>query len=167
MKRAGLSRHLYDVTPAEIVPLLQFTYVLPMMYSLGVAAVKTSILFFYRRLFGGHAVLQRIVRYFLIFQVAFAVASLIALALICRPVHAWWVLEMRVSNCPTLRHIMVLYVSLRSVTVLCDVGMLLLPMRAVWRLQLPLRQRVGLLGVFALGFSCVPCHPRTCVTLDR
>ena len=163
VRRAGLGRHFYDISPAESIPLLQFTYVLPMMYSLGVVTIKTSILLFYRRLFGCHVVLQRIARYFLLFQVAFAVASLITLALICIPARAWWSLGMRAQKCPTMRHVTTLYIWLRSVTVLCDVGVLLLPMHMVWQLHLPLRQRAGLLGVFMLGFLCVTYRARNLV----
>lgn len=46
---------------------------------------------------------------------------------------------------------MILYVGLRTVTVLCDIITLLLPIPMVWELQLPLRQRMELVGIFSLG----------------
>jgi hypothetical protein len=96
--------------------------------------------------------MQNIVTYFLVFQWVFAIASMLAFATICNPIKAWWVLSLRNAGCPTLKQTMAVYVSLRVVTVLCDIGVLCLPMRMVWKLELPLRHRIGLLGVFALGF---------------
>ncbi|KAF8241724.1 hypothetical protein K440DRAFT_608226 [Wilcoxina mikolae CBS 423.85] len=152
----GIGRHFYDTTFEETEHMLKFTYALPIVYSIGVVVIKMSILLFYRRLFGVcHPTLQRIVRYFLLFQLAFAAASVITFSCICNPVNAWWELELRVQGCPTFMQTMVLYVGLRTVTVLCDIIMLLLPIPMVWRLKLPLRQRMGLVGIFSLGlFAC-------------
>ncbi|KAI5810694.1 hypothetical protein BZA77DRAFT_327156 [Pyronema omphalodes] len=171
---AGVGKHFYDLTgPIEAERLLKYTYALPMLYSLGVVIIKSSILLYYRRLFGNNKVMQNIVTYFLIFQWVFAISSILAFATICNPIKAWWVLSLRNGGCPTLKQTMAIYVSLRLVTVLCDIGVLCLPMRMVWKLQLPLRHRIGLLGVFALGFlACsvaiarLALLPRLTLSLD-
>jgi hypothetical protein len=66
-------------------------------------------------------------------------------------VKAWWKLELRIQGCPSFHQTMILYVGLRTVTVLCDIITLLLPIPMVWELQLPLRQRMQLVGIFSLG----------------
>lgn len=112
---------------------------------------QVSILLFYRRLFGNRTQLQKIVMYFLVFQILFALASIFAFAFVCSPVKAWWTFELRAHGCPTFRQTMTLYTALRMVTVACDIGVLCLPMKMVWDLRIPTKQRAGLAVLFALG----------------
>jgi hypothetical protein len=126
--------------------------VLPLIYSLSVAIIKVSILLFYRRLFGTRKKLQRVVTGFMGFHIIFAVVSILTYAFMCAPVSAYWRLEMRVHGCPTFRSALTMYMTLRSITVICDIALLCLPMKMVWDLKIPTRQRLGLACLFALGF---------------
>ncbi|KAA8902684.1 hypothetical protein FN846DRAFT_74884 [Sphaerosporella brunnea] len=156
VKEAGIGKHFYDLSVAEVGNLLKFTFALPLVYTLGVAILKISILLFYRRLFGHRKRLQRIVLAFIAFQLVFAVASVFAYAFMCAPVHAYWTLELHAHACPTFKTTLAMYMTLRSVTVACDVALLLLPMRMVWDLKIPQRQRLGLAALFGLGLlACV------------
>lgn len=89
--------------------------------------------------------------YFLVFQVLFALASICTFAFVCSPVRAWWSVELHAHRCPTLRQTMRLYTTLRAVTVACDIGVLCLPMKMVYSLKIPPKQRAGLAMLFALG----------------
>jgi hypothetical protein len=123
-----------------------------LIYTLGVVIIKVSILLFYRRLFGKRKRLQQIVLGFIAFHILFAVASILTYAFMCWPVSAYWDLEQRTNSCPTFKKALTMYMTLRSVTVTCDIALLLLPMKMVWDLQIPARQRLGLVCLFALGF---------------
>lgn len=124
---------------------------LPTVYSLGVVAIKVSILLFYRRLFGANRRMQRVVMGLIIFQVAFALASCLTFILICHPVRAWWILADHADYCPTFKQTNARYVGLRVVTVVCDIIVVILPMRMVSKLEIPLRQRLALSILFGLG----------------
>lgn len=128
-----------------------------MVYSLGVVIIKLSVLLFYRRLFGhNNPTLQAIVRYFILFQIIFAIASIFAFALVCHPIRAWWTVPLRANSCPTFHQMAMISVSLRVVTATCDIAVLLLPMPLVRRLPFPAKKRFGLAVVFFLGFvACV------------
>jgi hypothetical protein len=87
----------------------------------------------------------------MIFQVIYTLACCLTYALLCRPFWAWWDIYNRAHSCPTFKKITVIYVSLRVITVLTDIIVLLLPSKIIWQLRIPARQRAGLACVFALG----------------
>jgi len=156
VKEGGWGKHFYDLSPSEFRNFLKAVYALPIVYSLGVFSVKFSILLFYRRLFGMKRNMQRLVLWFIAFQAIFAIASCFTFAFICHPIKGWWVLSMRVESCPNFHHTAAIWVSMRAVTVLCDIIVVLLPLKLVAELDLPLRQRLGLSSLFALGtVACV------------
>lgn len=134
---------------ADQIP--QITYVMPILYNVGVFFIKLSHLLFYRRLFGQARTLQRMVKVLVAFQVMYTVAHCLGLVFVCRPVAAWWTLSLRADHCPGFSQTMIIYVSLRSVSVFADVVGLLLPMKMLRDLKIPTRHKAGLGVIFGLG----------------
>lgn len=124
---------------------------MPIVYTLCILFIRLSILFFYRRLFGPNRNLQRIVSAFVWYEAIYTTVITLGCIFICNPVNSWWDLSRRADDCPTFRRTMGLYVGVRSLGVLEDVLILLLPMKFVFGLKLPLREKVGLCLIFSLG----------------
>lgn len=124
---------------------------MPILYNLNVFFIKLSVLLFYRRLFGEDQTLQRLVKVLIFFDATFTVGYCFGLISICQPVQAWWVLTLRVDHCPGFSKTMAIYVSLRSISVFTDLLVLCLPMKMLWDLRIPLKQKAGLAVIFGLG----------------
>ncbi|KAI5847041.1 hypothetical protein DFP73DRAFT_543950 [Morchella snyderi] len=173
VKTGGFGRHIYDLDSETICNLLKETYIMPILYNVGVFFIKLSLLLFYRRLFGPNRLLQRLVIIFIIFQVIYTVGSTGGLIFICSPVYAWWYVSLRATKCPDFIKTMTIFLSLRAVSVFTDVLVLLLPMKMLWDLKIPVRQKLGLGVVFGLGImACVTATlrlaylPRLLTTVD-
>ncbi|RPB00766.1 hypothetical protein L873DRAFT_1678860 [Choiromyces venosus 120613-1] len=153
---AGIGHHFLDLEIIEIMHLLRITYSLPVLHTLGVYPIKMSLLLFYRRLFGRDSLLQRIVKGFIIFETIHTVASSIGLIFICTPIASWWDIARRAQDCPTFHQTMIIYVSVRAVSVLTDVLVVCLPMKMVSDLKVPVMQKIGLASIFGLGvLTCI------------
>lgn len=124
---------------------------MPIMYNTGVFFIKLSHLLFYRRLFGKARTLQRIVTMLILFQGMYTVGHCLGLVFVCRPVQAWWTLSLRADHCPSFSQTMVIYVTLRSISVFADVVGLLLPMKMLRDLKIPTKHKAGLAVIFGLG----------------
>lgn len=170
---AGIGKHFYDVEFEDLETILkvrrysakktlprtnlhltrtQIMFASAMVYSINVFIVKASLLFFYKRLFGaGYPGMQRFINVFIVFLALYAVGSCLGFAFQCNPVHAYWSLQQRTTNCTSLEKSVVIYRTIRAISVTCEVVILILPMRYVFSLTLPLKHRLGLAILFGMG----------------
>lgn len=115
-------------------------------YNLGLNVVKLGFLFQYRRIFHG-PVMQKICLCGIICVCLWACAQAVLLGLACLPVSI--IVPSMASSClPTLP---IWYFS-SGMNMATDVLICCIPIPSVLKLQLPLRQRIMVLGVFCLGF---------------
>ncbi|KAF8423260.1 hypothetical protein EV426DRAFT_138000 [Tirmania nivea] len=148
----AIGRHIYDATLPQITITLKVIFYHILLYSLNVFMVKASLLFFYKRLFPQTwKRMQFCLSAAIVILFCYAFASSLASIFHCNPVSSFWVIELRYSGCPSLEDSVIIYSGLRSVSVAFDIIVILLPMRFLWSLKLPLRQRLGLAFVFGMG----------------
>ncbi|KAF7587861.1 hypothetical protein BBP40_006630 [Aspergillus hancockii] len=135
-----------SVAQKKFIQYMQSEYAIPPLYAIDVTLVKMSILVFYRRLFPT-APFQRINVGVIIFCIIWFVVAIIGDILYCIPVRQFWDATAHGScfNFP------IYFLAMELVDLLLDVVIIGLPMKTILGLQLSLRKRLALLGVFLLG----------------
>lgn len=116
-------------------------------YNLGMNVVKLGFLFQYRRIFQANIVLQRICFCFIIYVCVWACAQATLLGVACLPIS--FIVPSMAKTC--LDTLPVWYFS-SGMSMVTDIIIFCIPIPSVLKLQLPLRQRFAVLGVFCLGF---------------
>jgi hypothetical protein len=109
-------------------------------------ACKMSILFFYRRIFfvsSGH---RKASLALIIISTIWFIVGPIAVVSMCHPIQAYFADGLEI--CTDWGHMLLPMLAIDAVI---DLAILLLPIRMVFKLQLPRKTKVGIAGVFALG----------------
>ena len=134
------------MTPEEGVRLLQLLYASIFIYNMGLFICKVSILYQYLRFF-----VQKIYRraaYGLIAIIIIGrLAFLLTNALTCLPVDKFWYTE-KSGHCINKTPFWYSFSAFQLVT---DCAVWALPIPVLWKLQLPRKQKIGLVLVFTLG----------------
>jgi hypothetical protein len=122
-----------------------------LFYALGISLVKVSICMTLIRIFP-------IPRYefaakvALGLSVAWGFAVILNSLLICKPISMFWDPTTPGGRCGNQN---VGFASIGALNVAVDFFILLIPLPCVLRLQMPLANRIGLLGIFLLGIAYV------------
>jgi hypothetical protein len=124
-------------------------------YNVGMNIVKLGFLFQYRRIFQG-PVMQRICFWFIIYVCLWACAQAVLLGLSCLPIS--YIVPSMAATC--LDTLPIWYFS-SGMSMATDIAIFCIPISSVLKLQLPLRQRIVVLGIFGLGFLYVPLTAKT------
>lgn len=114
--------------------------------------IKCSILCLYLRIFTVASRTRIAIWAVGCFVVAFHVSGLFASIFICSPIRRFWDPSVK-GTCIKGYRLGVVSATQGAVT---DVIILLLPVAEVWKLKMPLNQRLGLLAIFATGSAYVP-----------
>ncbi|KZL65882.1 CFEM domain-containing protein [Colletotrichum tofieldiae] len=153
MRYAFLGVHVYDI-PLEADSRLGslWNYIIQLLYNPILALVKTSVLMFLLRLSGQ----KRSIRYTIIglnvFNIALMIAIFTTVIFQCQPINYFW--EKAGRNPPTdgkCIDMAAFYVATASLTIFTDVLSLALPFWIFLGLKMPVRVKIALLAVFALG----------------
>ncbi|APA10777.1 hypothetical protein SS1G_03596 [Sclerotinia sclerotiorum 1980 UF-70] len=125
---------------------LKSEYAIPPIYATNVTTVKLSILFFYRRIFETPCFLRNNTIVMVVCCIWY-VANLIGDLLYCIPMATFWNPAVKGScfNFSLYFLIMELFDMLLDIAILC------LPTKMILGLHLPLKNRIGILGIFLLG----------------
>ena len=114
------------------------------------AAVKASLLVFIMRLFPTRFI-QVAGKSLLLFIAVFTISGTLALVFQCRPVQAAYDKTIPNASCyPTETSYAILMMQGVIMFVL-DVMILALPMRPIWKLQMPLKKRLLVIGLLCVG----------------
>lgn len=116
------------------------------LYSITLVAVKISILLLYRSIFPGRA-FAIVVNVTSAFVVVWGLARILVSIFTCRPIYGLWDVTIP-STCINIRHC---FTSTAIANICMDVFILSLPVSNVWQLQMPLRQKILVSGLFLLG----------------
>ena len=120
---------------------------LEILYCMAIATSKLSILSMYLRIFVERP--HRVVSYLIGAVVAAAaIACVITSLASCRPFSARWDLAQFKSSCINSVRF---WMGMSVINIATDLVMLVLPMPAIWQLQLPRSQKTALTGIFLLG----------------
>ncbi|KAK8128809.1 hypothetical protein PG984_009917 [Apiospora sp. TS-2023a] len=131
-----------DYGPEPITLLLKFTWVISL------SLCKISILILYRKLFPTPLIHWASVATSSLIA-SWAIATIVAGCLICRPISKNWDLTMTDGYCGDQ---VLSFTVTGAINLITDVMVLVLPLRNLYKLQVPTQQRVVLVGVFSLGF---------------
>ena len=125
----------------------QSFYASIIIYNLGLTLVKHSILCQYLRFF-----VERRYRRAAWFLIGFVAVGCVAFdltsAFSCSPVAAFWDKSIVHGHCVDLH---AFWVSFTVCNIITDIVVWVLPMPVLYNLQLPKKQKVSLIAVFALG----------------
>ena len=124
--------------------------VIDLLYGPIAFCAKLSLFLLYYRLFGRHQWIRYLVYLGIGSAAAMYTASMVVYGYLCLPHHGQSWIEAGLSSRCHNQFIMIGYVR-GPFNVLSDLYLLFLPLPAVWQLQLPLRKRIGIAGIFLTG----------------
>lgn len=118
------------------------------LYGITIMMIKFSILLFYVRLFGTAPSFVLLVRIFMVIIFCWQVSITLETFLLCRPLAYNWDTTVPGGVCGDRN---AAYIIAGSLNVGTDLLVMLLPMPNIWKLQMPMSQRFGLVGIFGIG----------------
>jgi hypothetical protein len=127
-------------SPDQIFLANEFTY------SITTPVIKISVLVFYRRIFTTK-VFRRCTDGLIVMCILWGTATLLASALQCRPLRAYWDQSVNGHCFDALKFVL----GVQGVNIFLDVAILCLPLPMVWGLRRAWQERLALSGVFLLG----------------
>lgn len=131
----------------------QFLMVSILHYNMAMNVVKLGFLFQYRRIFQGK-LMQRICFWVIIYVCLWACVQAVLLGLSCLPIQ--YIVPRMADIC--LDTLPIWYFS-SGMSMATDILIFAIPIPSVLKLQLPLKQRIVVLGIFCLGFLYAPPSP--------
>lgn len=139
--------------PGGLNNVLKMQFAIEMTWNVCTYLVKLSNILLLARLFASPAspkfrISLHVVHAFLLL---WTTASFFVVLLRCTPVRSSWDLSVK-GNCPHPQAGRIVTAALNSFT---DVILLSLPMKPVWQLHLPVRQKLSVIGMFGVGFFCL------------
>ncbi|KAL1870722.1 hypothetical protein Daus18300_005042 [Diaporthe australafricana] len=147
---SGLGKQIGDITYGEFIMFFKETFAAAWIYPAMTAAIRVSVILFYRRIFArGNKFYSLFISSMLVLQAAYVVVFEITPGFSCRPIWDGWDPILRLTSCNSF------YIyqteALYSVSLVFDVVLLVFPIYAVWKLQMPLKKRLGVAVILALG----------------
>ncbi|KFY79925.1 hypothetical protein V499_01183 [Pseudogymnoascus sp. VKM F-103] len=142
----GWARHLSAIPRENLSPILQNIFASEILFTLTTSLVKISILFLYLRI----AVTKpwkRVIYGSIAFIVIWTIAFCALIIFQCNPVSDYW--DPSSKNCYPAEIALFLHGLTNTIT---DIYVYVLPMRLVWKTNLPKRKRLELVGIFGAGF---------------
>ncbi|KAI9777367.1 MAG: hypothetical protein M1816_004736 [Peltula sp. TS41687] len=151
--RYGWGIHCWDFDRSMRPAYLKMEISIVTVYLATIYFVKISILFLYIRIFGGSSRLVLYSAWALFGLLTISTICLIFLAIFaCNPVASYWHPDMH-GKC--LNSITIGIISI-GVSIVTDILIFILPLRQIWKLHLPVRQKIGVIGVLATGLlACI------------
>ncbi|KAI9751734.1 MAG: hypothetical protein M4579_005925 [Chaenotheca gracillima] len=142
----GLGKHAVAVGIEKVMAFLKMLYVYTIFYNFTILMIKNSILLLYHRIFIT-ARFQLIVKLCIAFMLAYQVATLLVDIMTCLPIAGYWdkTIVARCVNAVTY------FITSAGINVFTDVVILILPLPMVWNLQISVKQKLVLCGIFLLG----------------
>ncbi|KAL8329780.1 hypothetical protein RB597_005184 [Gaeumannomyces tritici] len=142
----GMGRHAENITPDETLEQLKFLLLGILSYNAGMNVTKLGFLFQYRRIFHSTA-LRTVCFWFILYVCVWSAIQSTFLLLSCLPFAV--IVPTMADKC--LATLPIWYFS-SAMSTATDMLIFCIPLHSVWHLQLPLKQRLMVLGIFGLGF---------------
>ncbi|KAK2750977.1 hypothetical protein FQN57_000052 [Myotisia sp. PD_48] len=148
----GLGKHIWTLGPDEMEKISIITFYYVFIYSWSVTLVKYSILLFYRRIFG----MTWLAWWCVFLTTGYLITNHIVLPLYCKPLSYYWNQwhNSKGGHCPIDEANF--YLGVGIINMIGDFCILLVPLPAVLKLQMPPGKKVAVYFIFLLGsFVCV------------
>lgn len=133
----------------SILTFNQFLWLSIPFYNASLIFCKLSALVFFTRIFRDRTFLL-LVRIFAGCLITAGLWMVISAFVFCLPIHDFWSLSLTVHRQHCLRKDIVWFTN-AGIQILTDLVILVLPMPLISKLQLPTRQKMGIMLVFGLG----------------
>ncbi|OQE03124.1 hypothetical protein PENVUL_c035G06518 [Penicillium vulpinum] len=147
----GTGKHLGEIADEDYVPMLKSIYSTRLLYVIGIMFVKLSLLWFYLRL-DQHGYMKWAVYALTFVVLGLSIASALVLAFSCFPPAKFWDLTGTVpGNCMSATSQQTFYEANGVLNIVTDILVYLTPIPMLWKVQIPLRKKIALTGVFGLG----------------
>jgi len=135
--------------------MVQCTLASSFLYPVMMSTVRISVLLFYRRLIGPtYQTLQYCIKGLILLTIPYVVTYEFLLGFMCKPPSSFWKPFQRNEDCGDVYYYK-LHITLYSVSLIFDLLILVLPLKAIWELKMQKRQRVLVCALIALGASYV------------
>ncbi|KAI9648090.1 hypothetical protein NHQ30_002719 [Ciborinia camelliae] len=147
----GWDVHAWDAPPNSLTLGLKCLYTTQILFTLALVLTRLSVLWLISRLFkSGAPKLQRFTHWIMIYSIVHTTIFIITLIFQCRPFYDYWTISsVPQTNCIN-QQVHLLFTAICGA--IADYITVFLPMHTVWKLQLPIRQRISICMLFALGF---------------
>ncbi|KAL4913886.1 hypothetical protein BDW62DRAFT_220465 [Aspergillus aurantiobrunneus] len=146
----GLGKHIEDVDLDGMVTYSLNVWLSSMFYLAGLGFVKTSVCWFYTRLGDKYLTRMSLIMFGVI--ACQATANVLTAAFQCRPVAKAWDTSLK----GTCVNINIFYLANAALNILTDLLTYTLPIRVIFKLQMPRKQKIALAFILCLGlFACV------------
>lgn len=146
----GMGKHIDDVDQSKLMTYAFSVWLSSMFYLACLGFVKTSVLWFYTRL--GDRYLTRLSYTMFGVVTAQATANVLVAAFQCQPVAKAWATTLP-GHCVDIN---VFYLCNAALNIFTDVLTYTLPIKVIFNLQIPRKQKIALVFTLSLGlFACV------------
>ncbi|KAF9878620.1 hypothetical protein CkaCkLH20_04112 [Colletotrichum karsti] len=150
MTRYGLGKHIQTVTPEEYMEFTKCFWVSVVFYGLGHLSFKMAFLLQYYRVLSTTN-MKKIYIAGMVLVAAWGISVVVMSLFFCVPIAGFWDHTIP-AKCLSQQ---ALYYVFGACSIVTDVIIFLLPLPALFKLQLPRSQKWYLLGIFSLGFFIV------------
>ncbi|PQM43874.1 hypothetical protein VE01_10770 [Pseudogymnoascus verrucosus] len=142
----GWAGHLSAIPYKNLSPILQNIWISELLFTLTTSLVKISILLFYLRL-AVTPTWKRVIYGSIAFIVVWTIAFCSLIIFQCTPVSDYW--DPISTNCYPAEIALFTHGLTNTIT---DIYVYVLPMKLVWKTNLPKRKRIELVIIFGAGF---------------
>ncbi|KAH7161852.1 hypothetical protein EDB81DRAFT_353670 [Dactylonectria macrodidyma] len=151
LTRYGLGRHVWTLSPEEVVLYLRCFWVSIFFYMTSLALVKLTLLLQYYRLMSVSN-MRTVFLAAIVIICLWAVSQIFIMLLSCIPLQATW--DPRVhGKCGP--NVLTLWYFNGVFNIVSDVAIFILPLPVIYKLQLPRSHKLCLVAIFCLGFFTV------------
>ncbi|KAE8149716.1 hypothetical protein BDV25DRAFT_172711 [Aspergillus avenaceus] len=146
----GMGHHYSDVDTSDLSTYSLAVWLSSMFYLACLGFIKTSVCWFYTLL--GDKFLTRLSILMMCILVAQAVSFVLTAAFQCTPIARAWDKTIP-GHCVTINHF---YLANAALNILTDILTYTLPIRVIFNLHMPSKQKIALAAILCLGlFACI------------
>ncbi|KAI1455750.1 hypothetical protein F4805DRAFT_434734 [Annulohypoxylon moriforme] len=158
---SGFYVHQWDIRIKDFTTFLYIVYIGTNFYSLTMMIMKASILKEWCRIFVPSGVRNSFFwtcHLIMIINILFYTSIVIAANLSCFPRRRIWDKTVPGSKCLDSK---ALAVATAAINIILDIATLVLPQRVIWGLRMPMKRKIGVSFIFAIGvLACVSAISR-------
>ncbi|KAI9678740.1 MAG: hypothetical protein M1817_005797 [Caeruleum heppii] len=150
MCHEGLGAHMWDISLDKFHKRwVVFNVLNGLLYTIALSLVKLALLLLYLRIFKISRVMRWVIYGVIAFVVGYTTGGVLALIFACNPVKKNWDWTVTEGVCTV--GAFPLGTALNILNIITDIATLVVPFPMVWSLQLSLKQKIGVLAMFATG----------------
>ncbi|KAL8724487.1 MAG: hypothetical protein Q9166_007921 [cf. Caloplaca sp. 2 TL-2023] len=148
--------HQWNVRLKDLIAILYYSYVSAIMYGITVFIIKLSILLQYMKIFASAQIRNSLywgILAIIWINFAFYFAITFAEIFLCSPREKYWDVFNTTGHCHDRN---AANIAAGCVNSFSDFVIILLPQRVIWKLQMPLKRKLGVSAIFLTGlFVCM------------